>query len=392
MRLKRPTQSRSETVKQLVHAIRSWVDVKTKPEQLFWEQQATDLVQAALQAGKDPTLFVALDTVWEDKHPDAYERLADLIENCVQTSTHDDGTVSLLIAIPVLTWSRNDLPSGQTDATTHAAVKHAVQNHWLAKGVRLNLGHTLYSPDALPDGFVATYKLAQKMFADALQNTDTAHNKSQFSEPDAPFLADCRFWLGVVTAPLGAPIFQAQLNAHGDVHIEAQVAAWRPQITAAAHKLFIGCAYEIMPPEGYYEANRSAELDIRGFSLQASALMMMTTLELPADQIRVIIAPCHSTQFEEYRISLLSKNSPEVLQGVAWPLLGREETQEDLLLEIQHVLEALGITRIRIVEQALSMDYCDDCGTPLFPDLAEELVHPGSPEEDEQTAKHRILH
>jgi Protein of unknown function (DUF2863) len=115
-------------------------------------------------------------------------------------------------------------------------------------------------------------------------------------------------------------------------------------------------------------------------------------LELAADQVRAVIAACHSTHFEEYRISLLTKTGTEILQGVTWPLLGREETQDDLLAEIQANLKALGITRIRMVDEQLAMDYCDDCGTPLFPDLNAELVHPGSPDEDEHDAKDRVVH
>jgi Protein of unknown function (DUF2863) len=391
MRLRRPIKPRPAAVMQLVHTVQQWEDAKTKPEQLFWEQQATRSVEAVLATGKDGTLFAALEVLWEE-HPDAYERMADLAENCVQTTTHADGTVSLLIAIPVLTWSRNQLPIGKTDAATIASLKQAIKTHWLADGVTLSLGHTLYGPDDLPEGFVGTAKLAKKHIDDALLGKDTAHTRKANAYDDDPFLADCRFWLGVLTAKTGAPLFQAQLNATGTLDLEAQETAWRKDAATAAHKLFIGCAFEVLPPEGYYEACRSAELDIRGFSLQASALMMMTSLELGADHIRAVVAACHSTHFEEYRISLLTKTSNEVLQGVTWPLLGREETQDSLLEEIQANLKALGITRIRMVDEQLPMDYCDDCGTPLFPDLNAELVHPGSPDEDEHDAKNRVVH
>jgi hypothetical protein len=391
MRLNRPAKPRSDAVKQLVHAMRSWEQVKTKPEQLFWEQQATQAVNAALAGGKDNNLFACMDALWEED-PDAYERMADLVENCVQATDNPDGTVSLLIAVPVLTWSRNELPVGKTDATTIAAMKAVIHKHWLADGVKLTLGHTLYSPDALPDGFVATHKLAKKLFADAALGKDTPYVKKAGEPEGSSFLADCRMWLGVVTAPAGAPLFQAQLSVTGEIDLDAQADAWRPDAAAAARKLFIGCAYEIMPPEGYYEANRSAELDIRGFSLQASALMMMTSLELEPNQIRAVIAACYDSQFEEYRISLMSKNNNEVLQGITWPLLGREETQEDLLIEIQANLESLGIQRVRIIDEQLPMDYCDDCGTPLFPDLNAELVHPGSPDEDEHSPSSRVIH
>ncbi len=391
MRLTRPKKPQAAAVKQLVHAVQQWEDAKTKPEQLFWEQQSTSALDAALASGKDTVLMNALDVLWEE-HPEAYERMADLAENSVQSRSHDDGTVSLLFAIPVLTWSRNQLPIGKTDEATIAALKQAVKTHWLADGVSLSLGHTLYGPDDLPDGFVSTAKLSKKHFDDAQQGKDTPYSRKASAYDDDPFLADCRFWLGVLRAKAGAPLFQAQLSASGDLDLQAQEDAWRIEAAVAAHTLFIGCAYEILPPEGYYEACRSSELEIRGFSLQASALMIMTSLELGADQIRAVIAACHSTQFEEYRISLLTKTSSEVLQGVTWPLLGRSETQAQMLEEIQANLKALGIQRIRMIDEQLPMDYCDDCGTPLFPDLNAELVHPGSPDEDEHDAKDRVVH
>jgi Protein of unknown function (DUF2863) len=52
----------------------------------------------------------------------------------------------------------------------------------------------------------------------------------------------------------------------------------------------------------------------------------------------------------------------------------------------------LGIQRVRIIDEQLPMDYCDDCGTPLFPDLNAELVHPGSPDEDEHSPSSRVIH
>ncbi len=189
-------------------------------------------------------------------------------------------------------------------------------------------------------------------------------------------------------------MFQAQLNATGDIDLDAQAEQWRPAAAAAVRKQFIGTAYDVMPPEGYYEANRSAELEIRGFSLHACALMMMTTLELGPDQLRAVVAACHSTQFEEYRISLMTKDSHAVLQGITWPVLGRTETQDDLLVEIKAHLTALGIQRVKFIDEALPMEYCDDCSTPLFPDQHAELVHPSSPDTDEEGEGHspHVIH
>ena len=391
MRLNRPKPSQAAAVTRVVHAVQQWESAKTKPEQLYWGQLSEAAVQAVLATGKDNHLFEALDTLWET-HPEAYERLADCAENCVQSASHEDGTVSLLIAVPVLTWSRNLLPLGKVDSPTIDSLKQAIRTHWLADGVSLHMGHTLYGPDDLPVGFVGTAKLATKHITQACMGKDTPHNRRTAAFDEEPFLSDCRFFLGVVSAKIGAPLFQAQLSATGEFDLAAQEAAWRSHAHAALNTLFIGCAFEVLQPEGYYEACRTAELDIRGYSLQASALMMMSSLELSADHIRAVIAACHSTEFEEYRISLMTKTSGDVLQGVSWPLLGRMETQEQMLEEIQATLKTLGITRIRLIDHPLAMDYCDDCGTPLFPDLNAELVHPGSPDEDEHDALKRVVH
>jgi Protein of unknown function (DUF2863) len=393
MRLDRPKKPRTAAVTQLLHSVTSLELAKTLPEQQFWDHSTCNAILDVLATGKDSTLHAAMDVLWEE-NPDAYERLADLTENCVQAGVGEDEYVYLLIAIPVLTWSRNELPAGKTDASTIAALKAALHEHWLAPDVQATLGHTLYSPDALPEGFAATAKLARKHFDQAALGKDyTATPKTE--EALDPFLADCRFWLGVLRAKSGAPLFQAQLNPMGELDLSAQELAWRSQASQAARKLFIGCAYEVMPPEGYYEACRSAELEIRGFSLQASALMIMSTMELDPDGIRVVIAGCYGHQFEEYRISLMLKNGNEILQGVTWPLLGREETQEELLEEIHANLKSLGIQRIRVIDEPLGMDYCDDCATPLFPDLNAELVHPGTAEEDDESPhgnNSRIIH
>ena len=75
-----------------------------------------------------------------------------------------------------------------------------------------------------------------------------------------------------------------------------------------------------------------------------------------------------------------------MLHVVSWNIASFKKTQ------IQANLESLGIQRVRIIDEQLPMDYCDDCGTPLFPDLNAELVHPGSPDEDEHSPSSRVVH
>ena len=84
------------------------------------------------------------------------------------------------------------------------------------------------------------------------------------------------------------------------------------------------------------------------------------------------------------------------MQGVSWPLLGHEvgheEHPEQLLKDIMDVLESLDIQRVRVLEERLPMEFCEDCGTPLFPDPASDMVHTGSPDEDDEHTPSLVVH
>ncbi len=350
------------------------------------------LIVTILQTGKDSQLFGALDALWETNQT-AYEVLADHIEMSIESAASDDGKLQLFLAIPILVWSRNTLPAGKMDAASITALKQAMKTHWLADAAELYVGDTLYTPDTLPDGFCSTYKLANKHFVQAEKGLALLAKKDGASTGRGDlFLADSRFLLAVVRGDSPDDFFKVLLNAEGNTDLATQETQWREKAHDTVAPYFVGCAYDVMPPKTYYEANRSAELAIRGFSLHAAILMVMTDMEVTADELRAVIAPCHSNQFEEYRISILLKDDPTVLQGVSWPLLGREETQVDLLDEIMAHLKVLGLSRIRLLEDEMPMEFCDDCEAPLFPDPDAEMVHVGQPDDgsDGNSTRHTV--
>jgi hypothetical protein len=351
-----------------------------------------ELIVSLLDAGKDAQLFAALDTLWEQNQA-AYELLADHIEMSIETDSCANGDAYFFIAIPILVWSRNTLPSGQMDSSSIQALTTAVKNYWLSDISQLFIGNTLYTPDTLPDGFCATQKIAAKHFELAKKGRPlNVKVASAITDRDNNYLADSRFLLAVARGDPSQPFFKVLLNAEGETDLLQHELLWREVAHPTVAPYFVGCAYDVMSPKPYYQANRSAELAIRGFSLHAAILMVMTNMEVTADALRVVIAPCHGNQFEEYRVSVLLKDDNAVLQGVTWPLLGREETQAELLEEILAHLKALGLNRIRLIEDEMSMEYCDDCEAPLFPDPDADMVHAGNPDDDEPNPTRHIVH
>ena len=101
-----------------------------------------------------------------------------------------------------------------------------------------------------------------------------------------------------------------------------------------------------------------------------------------------MIGPCYDTRMEEYRVSLGPLDSNAVYHGIVWPLLGNEDEATDVAGEIESVLREAGVRDIRFLDHHFPMEFCDDCGAPLFPDSEGELVHAEMPEEAASPSPH----
>jgi hypothetical protein len=76
-----------------------------------------------------------------------------------------------------------------------------------------------------------------------------------------------------------------------------------------------------------------------------------------------------------------STDEDEVVEGVVWPLLGDEE--EQTLEEVEKALRAVGVVKSVAHSHRFPLEFCDDCGAPLFPTAAGHVVHAEPPEEAE---------
>ena len=68
---------------------------------------------------------------------------------------------------------------------------------------------------------------------------------------------------------------------------------------------------------------------------------------------------------------------------MVWALLGAEDEHSDVVGEIDATLRQCGLKDIVNLDHRMPMEFCDDCGAPLFPNADGELVHAEMPEQPE---------
>ncbi len=370
----------------LVSLATSAADASSHIEDAFWDNKLAEVIDTLLEESDEECITAALDHAYKASVP-AYEILADMVESrCEGHRIEFQGQVfdALLITAPVLAWSRYSIPAGPLSAEVFTNLRTHLTAHVLAADTRLALADFLFSPDQLPDSFCHAAELARELTQAALagQNLKVA---PEGMRETMQFLSDTRYLMGVVLAPHGAPLFRWQ-EADGD---RAQaLAQWQQQGLASLLPALPACACEALLPQAYHSACRDGDRLSRPFSLKASVEFLQTTLNVPATELTAVVAPFHQQQLEEYRIGFSLKDSADVLHGVVWPLLDQEDEAADCGAQIEAALKAAGMTDVRLMDQRFPLEYCDDCGAPLYPSIDGEPVHAEMPEATEDAPRH----
>lgn len=373
-------------------------------EERAWEHSLDLLIHKILKGGHQETIDAALEYLF-NTDLNAYDALMDAVEAGSEScSIEHDGIryQALLIAAPILAWTRFSIASGQIPEDMRTTLSAHLHGHLLAAGTRLAMAPTLFSIDQLPRSHVETFALTQKLAQAAIKGTQM---RPQANPPEtAPFLADTRYVIAAVAVPAGEPMFSWQASAHPADHAHA-LASWRKQATPNITSLLPGCGIELLMPEAYYVACREADKQIRPVSIRAAVHFLTNTLSIEPNGLRAIIGSFSedpvSERVDEYRISFTLRQNPEVIYGVVWPLYGQEDEDEaaittfeslttpevlekDLrtpLEEIITLLRSCGVTHIKRHNERFPMEFCDDCGAPLYPDADAELAHAEMPDD-----------
>jgi len=400
--MKRPrfgTRSRiSRDISQLCWLATGLAESGGRLEDGFWASRMALLVEELLADGNEEELTGALDRLYES-NPEAHDELADMVESQAETCriSHQGQEYDiLLVACPVLTWSRYGIPAPSIAPDTLTALKAQLCGHVLASHARVALVDFLFSPDQLPRSFSDTYRLTAELGRCALAGQDMVLDTREMPETNR-FLSDTRYLLAAIAVPRNTPLFYWHESHEGheshESHSCREVARqqWRQQGGGALDPLLPGCAFEALLPDAYHAACRQADKDSRPYSLRASVAFLQA-MGMEPGALRVAIGPFHDQQLEEYRLGFsLQAQADKVIHGVVWALIGSEDENTEAVAEMEKVLRECGVTDIVVHEHRFPFEFCDDCGAPLYPNGEGELMHTEMPEEQAEQPP-RLLH
>ncbi len=387
------------------------VRASSRIEARSWEARLDALLQKQLAHQQQQAIDNSLDHLFHTDL-DAYDALLDSVEAISSSCTldHEGKRIdALLVAVPILAWTRFSIPSGQINPAALQAITTQLYGHILASNTRAAVAPVLFSIDQLPRSYCDNYEMTRQM-ADAALSGKPVLVPAALSET-APFLADTRYLILAVTAESGQPLLRWQEEeASNNRQALAQTALtqWQLQAGPNLQTLLPGCGIELLLPAAYYVACREADKAIRPISLRAAAHYLTHTLAVEAAQLSVVIAAVgdetSDIRIDEFRISYSLADSEDVVYGVVWPLYDEESADEVIasmvhqrpgssltmtpIQQIVGVLRETGIIRIQQIEGVLPPEYCEDCGAPLFSDSNEEMVHAEMPEDAGQNTGH----
>ena len=350
-----------------------------KLEDAYWESQLAETVDGLLKNGAEDDINIALDRLFE-ANPRAHDELADMVESRAETHQVEfqgQAFDVLLFAAPVLAWSRFSIPASSLPKSTLQTLTVQLGAHVFGADARLALADYLFSPDQLPRSFCDTWQLTRELGEAALAGRALTVDSSQMPETNR-FLSDVRYLIGAVALPRGQALFRWNEK---DGSKENSLKEWLKQGSPNLEPLLTGCAWEPLLPDAYHAACRNADRLSRGYSVKASIAFLQTTLGLMPADIRAVVGPCYDRRMEEYRVGLGPKNADNIYHGIVWPLLGAEDENADVAGEIEAALRETGVKDVIFLDHRFPMEFCDDCGAPMFPNVEGELVHAEMPEQ-----------
>lgn len=360
-------------------------------EDRYWESEMSDLVGKLLGNGNDAPIDAALDHLYAN-NLGAYDTLIELIENeseSLVVMQGDHAWQALLIAIPVVAWSKYSIPSGPIAEADATALRAQLQGHVLSAQARSVTVPYMQSIDQLPRHFSELRKLTARLAEAAISGEEPRIDFTRLPET-ANLLADTRFIIGCAVAPRGSPLFRWQEDASGHAGRAHSLEQWIAQARPTLARLLPGCVFECLLPDAYYVNCRESDRRVRPFSIRAAVAFLETALTTKARELRAVVAGFGDERVDEYRVAFTLPGDDDVAHGIVWPLYGREDenARPGPVDELVAQLNESGITEVKKLPGLFTPEYCEDCGTPLFANPEGEIVHAELPEEADTHAAH----
>ena len=360
-------------------------------EDRFWESEMSALVVRLLENGNDAPIDSALDHLYQT-NLGAYDTLIELVENeseSVLAADGDEPWQALLIAAPIVAWSKYAIPSGTVPRAEADTLRVQLQAHVLAQGARVTLVPYLYSIDQLPRHFSELRQLTTRLASAAMAGEAPRVDLSRLPET-AHLLADTRFLVACVAAPRAGALFRWQEDASGHAGRAGSLEQWIVQARPTLAKLLPGCVFECLLPDAYYVNCRESDRRVRPFGIRAAVSFLEVALKAKPADLQAVVAGFGEERVDEYRVAFSLADESEVAHGVVWPLYGREDetARPGPLDEVLAQLTECGVTQVKKLPGTFTPEYCEDCGAPLFANSEGEIVHAELPEEADTQAAH----
>jgi hypothetical protein len=398
----------------LVSISQAIVQAASRVEERTWERNLDTQLQKLLKTNHQDSIDAALNFLFKADLA-AYDVLMDCVEavsesSCMteQANGLETGWQALLVAAPVLAWTRFAIASGTIPGDVLSTLSAHFSAHLVAEGAEVAVAPTLYSIDQLPRTHADTYALTHKLAQAAHKGGKNGVKPAEPGPDTSQFLADTRYLLVAVVAPQGAPLFrwqEAQHQVNFEAVRDAALEQWRAQAGPNIARLLPGCGVELLLPEAYYVACREADKLIRPVSIRAAVHYLTHTLGVEPGDLRAVVAGFgeepNDAQVDEYRVGFTLRQQAEVVYGIVWPLYGQEDEEgtpmdgpvagDQPLAPVDEIVKHLnevGISHVKRIGERYVAEYCDDCGAPLFADPSGELVHAEMPEDTPAGSEH----
>lgn len=379
-------------ITQLLALIRASLSSTSRFEDRFWEARIEKLIQKHLAAGQDDIIETALNEL-ATKEPDEADDLLEHVQAVSQSlRTEIDGQPwqVLLLTSACAVWTRYQLPQVQLSNKDVTQFIEGLKQTVLAPDVKIEVLPKLLGLDEMPRSFSEIFQWLNRLANRALGKR-TALPSTITIEPNPALLVDTRHLVFAVAVPAGEPLFRWQADTSSSQ--ENCLAAWVKHITPVLTQLLPGCQFHALLPGPYHTSVELSEQHVRIVAIHSASQWLHGALNLKPGELCATIAAVGEHGAQEYRIGYHRQGQIDVIYGTIWPVFDNygtdaDESIVDTVDEIAAVLKDSGVDHIKRIPGILLPESCDDCGAPLFPNPAGELVHIDLPQEAFDAPQH----
>lgn len=339
-----------------------------------YESRLKDLCNTVLAQGEDGDIEAAL-AHFKAEEPGGYgyEKLLSVAEDCAEAIVDEHGS-ALLMLVPIMTWSRYRNYHGILDKEILEKIADSVRDNFASSKARVIMGSHMISADHLPEAFRDVRGLVKRMRQ--LNHGEVFDISSLVREVPPPDFADSRYLVCCISADKTQDMFRAT----SDTLVEAarSMMNFCMQVRDLLEFTMIGSVFEVQPAGGFYQSWRESETTMRAWGLKAlvdfAASMGFEANQLVATLGLFVPSSRENDKMSELRIGLSPKNERDhVICGIAWPVIP-EET-EAFASTARDILESKSLHDIVEHEQSFSLEWCEDCGSPLYATPDGLVVH-----------------